>query len=77
MSMDSIDKSIEVLTDSGFYADNLWHIDSVKGFISDQLVWMYSRKELMELLAEAINDPEVEALITQKIKLAVARTLKY
>lgn len=75
--MDSIDKSIEVLTDSGFYADNLWHIDSVRDFIPDRLVWMYSRKELMELLSEAMNDHEVEALILQKIKLAVSKTIKY
>jgi hypothetical protein len=67
--MDSIDKSIEVLTDSGFYADNLWHIDSVNGDFTD--------KERMQILSEAVNDPEVEKLITQKIKLAVARTLKY
>jgi muramoyltetrapeptide carboxypeptidase LdcA involved in peptidoglycan recycling len=69
MSMDSIDKSIEVLTDSGFYADNLWHIDSVKGDFTD--------KERMQILSEAVNDPEVEKLIMQKIKLAVSKTIKY
>ncbi len=69
MSMDSIDKSIQVLRDSGFYADNLWHIDSVKGDFTD--------KERMQILSEAVNDPEVEKLIMHKIKLAVARTLKY
>jgi hypothetical protein len=69
MSMDSVDKSIEVLTDSGFYADNLWHIDSVKGDFTD--------KERMQILSEAVNDPEVEKLIMQKIKLAVSKTIKY
>ncbi len=69
MSMDSVDKSIEVLKDSGFYADNLWHIDIVKGDFTD--------KERMYILARAIDDPEVEKLIMQKIKLAVGRTLKY
>ena len=69
MSMDSIDKSIEVLTDSGFYADNLWHIDSVNGDFTD--------KERMQILSEAVNDPEVEKLIMQKIKLSVSKTIKY
>jgi len=58
--MDSIDKSIAVLTEVGFYANNLWHIDSVGGDFTD--------KERMDILAEAVNDLEVDKLIASKIK---------
>jgi hypothetical protein len=58
--MDSIDKSIAVLTEAGFYADNLWHIDSVGGDFTD--------KERMDILSEAVNDLEVDKLIASKIK---------
>lgn len=74
--MDEINKSIEVLQESGFYADNLWHIDSVEGLIPNRLAWMYSRSELMDMLAEAVNDPEVERLIIHKIRLALNKTIK-
>jgi len=47
----------------------LWHIDSVNGDFTD--------KERMQILSEAVNDPEVEALIMQKIKLSVSKTIKY
>lgn len=66
--MDSIDKSIEVLRDSGFYAENLWHIDIVKGDFTD--------KERMYILARAIDDPEVEKLIMHKIKLESSKIIE-
>lgn len=58
--MNDYDKSVEVLKDWGFYVDNLWHIDSVKGDFTDA--------ERMDILAEALNHPDVDKLIVSKIK---------
>jgi hypothetical protein len=64
--MNESEKSIAILKDWGFYADNLWHIDSVKGDFTDE--------KRMDILAEAINDPEVESLIISKIKSITTRS---
>lgn len=58
--MNDYNKAIEVLKDWGFYVDNLWHIDSVKGDFTDA--------ERMDILAEALTHPDVDKLIVSKIK---------
>jgi muramoyltetrapeptide carboxypeptidase LdcA involved in peptidoglycan recycling len=63
--MNDYNKAIEVLKDWGFYVDNLWHIDSVKGDFTDA--------ERMDILAQVMTDPEVDKFITAKIKMIVTK----